>query len=383
MAGRISEYIPTTKITDTDLMDISVVDAGSASGYVTRRTTVSELINFHPSIYTDNGTLVGDRTVFQDDNTIYFNGGDFGLDSLNDGFKYEDLTKRVGIGTDTPLASTHIKGQSGDELLLLQDSLGFNRMIVNENGNRGVGIGTNATVLAGFGSWSRSAGNSVGHAFYGYNGTQNTVAIQHVGDQPNPIALNVGFQGGHNGKATSIKATTFPTSLTTEAIGFEGLSRNGSSKSIGIRGVASAGGNIPSLLYSCGVEGFCSSGLDNKHLGGFFHSVNSGSVLYTKENIGIDAIGESNKFNQPLSSNITKGGNFRTLTTSGLGDSTNISICSPLSNNDGVVVFGQDNRQGDAILQTTGGVRMQGLPTSAAGLLAGELWNDAGTLKIA
>jgi hypothetical protein len=33
-------------------------------------------------------------------------------------------------------------------------------------------------------------------------------------------------------------------------------------------------------------------------------------------------------------------------------------------------------------LHVSGTVRLQGLPTSATGLSAGDIWNDSGTLKI-
>ena len=122
MAGRISEYLTLSKVLGTELVDVSAVDAGSPTGYTTFKTTVQDLADFNPSIYSTNSDLTGNRTVNQDGNYLVFNNGDFGLDEDNQGFFYEDLTKRIGIGTNTPSSSLHIKGQSGDDLLTIEDS---------------------------------------------------------------------------------------------------------------------------------------------------------------------------------------------------------------------------------------------------------------------
>ena len=379
MAGRISEYIPTTKITDTDLMDISVVDAGSASGYVTRKTTVSELINFHPSIYTDNGTLVGDRTVFQDDNTIYFNGGDFGLDYLNDGFKYEDLTKRVGIGTDTPLASTHIKGQPSDDILLLESSIGNRWVLVNADGQIGTGVGTNANIFPDFGQYHVQSGFNYGVGFYPTNCTVAGVTVQMKGTTDKGLTIQT--QGGKTGSVFGLESTISSTG-NTEATAVNGLAKNGSVTCTGVLGKFNGGGSILPSEHGVGVEGFAESNLDAKQIGVRARTLfNASPLIYTKDQIGIEASSGGIKSNNLTTSNVIAGKFYITASTNTTGDK--ISILSPLSDNDGVVVFGQDTRQGDAILQTTGGVRMQSLPTSAVGLLSGELWNDAGTLKIA
>ena len=80
------------------------------------------LADFNPSIYTADSDLLSNRIVNQDGKTLFFNEGDFGIDSINKGFIYEDLTRRIGIGTDSPDSSIHIKGQSGDDLLHIEDS---------------------------------------------------------------------------------------------------------------------------------------------------------------------------------------------------------------------------------------------------------------------
>jgi len=135
MAGRISEYLTLSgKITGTELVDVSAVDAGSPTGYSTRKTTVADLAGFNPTIYTADSTIVnGNRTVDQDSYQLSFNNGDFGIDAVNQGFFYEDLTRRIGIGTNTPSSSLHIKGQSGDDLFILEDSTGDEKLKIDSN----------------------------------------------------------------------------------------------------------------------------------------------------------------------------------------------------------------------------------------------------------
>ena len=45
-----------------------------------------------------------------------------------------------------------------------------------------------------------------------------------------------------------------------------------------------------------------------------------------------------------------------------------------------ILISGSFNNSGS--LNNSGSIRFNGLPTSAAGLVAGDIWNDSGTLKI-
>jgi len=133
MAGRISEYIDAPKLVGTELMDLSVVDGGSPSGYVTRKVTIDDFLTDFPNLYSNSGTLGGNRTVNQSGNTLYFNSGDWGVDFSNNGIMYDDLTKRVGFGESTQLAKVHIKGGIGDDLFLVEDSVGGDAFFIDDN----------------------------------------------------------------------------------------------------------------------------------------------------------------------------------------------------------------------------------------------------------
>ena len=91
MAGRISEYLTLSKVLGTELVDLSAVDAASPTGYTTLKTTVQDLADFNPSIYTASAELTGDRTVSQLTHKMFFDGGDFGLDFVNKGFYYDKV----------------------------------------------------------------------------------------------------------------------------------------------------------------------------------------------------------------------------------------------------------------------------------------------------
>ena len=136
MAGRISEYIFAGKLNGTELMDISVPDGGAPSGYVTRKVLINSFNGEFPSIYSGNDVINSPRTVDQDGNVLNFNNGDFNIDSGNFGIVYDFLTKRVGIGEGTPLASVHIKGQSGDDLFFVENSIGSDAFLIDSVGNQ-------------------------------------------------------------------------------------------------------------------------------------------------------------------------------------------------------------------------------------------------------
>ena len=375
MAGRISEYLDAGKLTGDELVDFSVVDAGSPTGYSTRKKTLADVAGFNPTLYSASSDLLGNRTVNQDGNTLFFNDGDFGLDFGNDGFIYEDLTRRVGIGTDTPLASTHIKGQSGDDLLLIENSLGNDRLIISENGQIATGSGTNAVGSSTFGQTHRSTGFDYGFGFYPTNSTTAGFTVQMTGTTKTGLLIqNQGDQTGVNYALNSrLNSTSASQNIT-----INGQSEDGSQINIGVRGSVTNNTNSGSIINT-GVYGLNSPRMNYTGHGGLFESSeNNPSLVYTN----IDFIGVEGKG--------LGGANVGNTGTRSIGgifiaerSQEDIALLVPSTDNDGVVCFGQDNRQGDSILQTTGGVRMQGLPTSSAGLATGELYNDAGTLKIA
>jgi len=384
MAGRISEYLTTPKIELTDLMDLSVVDGGSPSGYVTRKTDVNEFLNFHPSLYTDSGTLLSNRTVDQDGNNIYFSGGDFGLDFINDGFKYEDLTKRIGIGNNTPLASVHIQGQSGDDLFLVENSVGNDRFKITEDGQIGTGSGTNAsTAVATFGQWHQSRDFATGFAYYGSTNTSTVVNVQHTGSGLNRTCLSTSFQGSPTGTATGISASSIAVAPAIN-IGLSGNCRNGVTQAVAVDGLISGGGSVNPSQYATGIRGRTTPNLDTTVFGGFFSSSQTGFTgVYTKETVGVQGVATENTISNNSTAKVI-GGKFFTSTSGGGATLTkHMAINVPSTGNDGVVVFGKDVADGDSVLQTDGKIRFENLPIASAGLLSGELWNDAGTLKIA
>lgn len=375
--GRISEYLAVAKLNDTDLMDVSQVDGGALSGYVTRKTTISQFISSYPSIYYGDGDLLGNRTVDHNGNFLHFNNGDFEVDSVNSGIVYDNLTKLTGFGAAIPSAKVHIKGGIDDNLLLMENSLGNDRFIQNKDGQIGTGAGANASIQAAFGQYNVANGYGFGFGYYPTNCTTAGVTVQMLGTTD--VGLSIATQGGKTGTVTGASAAVISTGNII-ANGFYGNSRDASTISRGVFGQFGGGASIVPSNYGAGIEGRADSNVDAEQYGG--HGIaqfNNIALLYTEDLIGLKGHAGGNFALGTTTSNII-GGKFSTLSTPTTGDK--IAILVPETDNDGVVVFGSDIVNGDAILQTTGKVSMFSLPTSITGLSAGDLWNNAGVINI-
>ena len=139
------------------------------------------------------------------------------------------------------------------------------------------------------------------------------------------------------------------------------------------------GGLLLHLYTQQDYEGLSNNNLDCNQFGVVGKAqFNNIGLDYSNDLIGVFGAASGNNSGASTSSNIIGGSRINNNL-----QEIKLALLVPSTDNDGVICFGQDNRQGNSILQTTGGVRMQGLPTSSAGLATGELYNDAGTLKIA
>lgn len=379
MAGRISEYIAAGKLNGTELMDLSVVDAGAASGYVTRKVTVDSFINDFPSLYSASGQLSGNRTIDQNGNSCYFSGGDWGVDFGNKGIIYDDLTKKVGFGEGTPLAKIHVKGGVGDNLALFENSIGNDRFIMDEDGKIGTGTNINASISASYGQNHQSSGDSYGFSFSGTNNALSAVYVQPKGSTKWGIyATNQGTYAGDDAVMLYGRGIS---NLTTKNHGVRGYVRNGSVSCIGVDGAVIGGATVESSLYVAGVRGVSAT---DKHVNGYgaFFKSSQTAMLYTKDVIGVISEAEENNISN-LSTGKVIGALFKTTTSGGgSGLVQHMAINVPATDNDGVTVLGMDTATNDSTLQTSGKISMFNLPTSPAGLAAGDLWNNAGFINI-
>ena len=137
MAGKISEYIEVVvALKGDELLDISEVNGAAPTGFDTRSTTLNNIKAFMaPSFYEIDDILLANRTVDQDGKFLIFdNGTFFQIDDLNDGFLYDFVTKRVGIGEDVPLAKLHVRGNSSEDIVSFKGALGTDHFIMDQDG---------------------------------------------------------------------------------------------------------------------------------------------------------------------------------------------------------------------------------------------------------
>ncbi len=111
MAGKITDYTPLTTLSDGDLSDwsnfdeVSAYDSRSVS-WADLKTNIQNQITFD-NIYTQDGTLTGNRIVSMGVNDLTF--GSTGDSNL---LKFETTNDRIGIGTATPTEKLEVIGNA-------------------------------------------------------------------------------------------------------------------------------------------------------------------------------------------------------------------------------------------------------------------------------
>ena len=152
MAGKITDYTPLTTLSDGDLSDwsnfdeVSAYDSRSVS-WADLKTNIQNQITFD-NIYTQDGTLTGNRIVSMGVNDLTF--GSTGDSNL---LKFETTNDRIGIGTATPAEKLTVAGnilQTG-----ATNTTALNNATLTANGFFGVRSGSasgSATVFEGFNS---------------------------------------------------------------------------------------------------------------------------------------------------------------------------------------------------------------------------------------
>ena len=150
MAGKITDYTPLTTLSDGDLSDwsnfdeVSAYDSRSVS-WADLKTNIQNQITFD-NIYTQDGTLTGNRIVSMGVNDLTF--GSTGDSNL---LKFETTNDRIGIGTGTPTEKLDVVGNVQLD--------GF--LYVNKN-NGGVNLGGNTAFskqLVMQSDWTYNHGN--------------------------------------------------------------------------------------------------------------------------------------------------------------------------------------------------------------------------------
>ncbi len=312
-------------------------------------------------------------------------GGTTGVEAMRIG----GTTQNVSIGSTTITGQRFLvrgEGSTSATTLVRFESLdNSDRFIQNDEGQIGTGVNINGYINSGLGQFHQSNGYGIGYGFYGLGACTTTLSVQHKGTNANPIALDIAFQSNSTGFVIGGRALSWSNASTTN-IGFQGSARNASQYSIGVEGVNAGGATVESSGYVAGVRGSSNSNLHVTSYGGHFTSGQATSTTYTKDIHGIYGSARENDLSNSSTGRVI-GGKFLT-TTSGGGTSINkhMAINVPFNGNDGVVVFGADDANGNSMLQVTGDIQTFG---SANGLIVEDrtdtnryrIYTEAGVLK--
>jgi len=261
----------------------------------------------------------------------FSNGSAFASDATN--LFWDDTNNRLGIGTNTPNSLLNVIGTGGvsgirvntsgaDSWMPFSDGNWYvrsNGVIINDNNTAGVSIGTNSP-------------NTARLMVKGSGSTSATTSLL-VQNSGGTAALTITDSGLSTFTGT-VRNTTGPM----EALSFanQGAPFNFSTASI---------------YNITGTAPVVTSGQRDGFLGQFTFAPTSGTAVLNVMNASptINQTGGANGITRGLYINptLTAAADFRAIQTTA-----------------GKIIFG-------------------GLPTSSAGLVSGQLWNDAGTLKIA
>ena len=300
---------------------VDVSDTPPASGN-TKRISINNLLACSPSATLASATITGNLTV--DTNTLF-------VDAAND---------RVGMGTLTPVAKLIVRDGANRNLLVASDA--------SHLGSAGIAIGSFTDNAADWAPLSLVAKTSIA---FGLNGSTAMTL--------NATGLGVGDAPATNSRLTigSTNATGFQYALRTTGI-TTGRSQiylvNTSGDLVaGIEGSTAGASVTGSAAYSA----YIGTATSNP-----FYLVTGGTVRATVDSSGNVGIGVTPSYK--LDTQVAGGADRSILRAAVTGVSGGFNV-----------------NWNHATLKTR--VIIENIPTSAAGLAAGTLWNDAGTIKIA
>jgi prepilin-type processing-associated H-X9-DG protein len=395
---KISEYPAKTVFNDGDLYDVSTYDGVSA--YTSEKLTFAQLkaelnsvLNFvSDNLYTANGTLLGNRTVTQGgfDLRIEAGSNDFYVNGATANTLFVDgSASRVGIGTATPSETLQVLGNAQVDgtfrvnhatsgYALIQDNSNIRFELNADNhlewipsAGQPLTITSNTATQTGFKA-VRSANNievlcrstlprissNTGIEHYNagsltmYTSNVNTVGFGTVGDLTSRIHVN--------GNAR-VDGFSFINRASQSGASSLSVNGGGSTRSTQSAWLNNGSGSFAWICY----DDFSVWNRGSLSIGGS-QQPNNNSGVYINTNDFINGV------NVQISNTTADayGGVFN-------------ATSSNANDNIGILAQATNSGAGDAFaLKTSGKVNMASLPTSSAGLSAGDLWNDAGTLKI-
>jgi hypothetical protein len=288
------------------------------------------------------------------------------------GFTWDNVNKRLGVGTSTPTARLHVQAPGA-----LSTDIGF--LVTNSTGTlaiiRAQGDGS---VFVGLGAGNVNTGAF--NSFFGINaGRNNTTGENNTANGFSALLFNT---TGNNNTANGVNALgKNTTGNNNTAIGLFALFANTTGGTNTANGV---------------------SALESNTTGGSNTGIGANALVFNTTGNNNTAIGLSAlQSNTTGSSNTANGFNAGRFIADGTTANTITNNCvflgvdtkAQANNQTNQIVIGFNaigNGSNTVTLGNTsiiktilrGTLNAANLPTSATGLVAGDIWNDAGTLKI-
>jgi len=241
-----------------------------------------------------------------------------------------------------------------------------------QNVNVGIGTTTPTEKLEVVGNIKASLGGNISTS-----GNSTSTQLVVGGNSSNAIKSRItGNVGTGSGQASGLFLDALPNSGTTSyyqinssvstlepatLVSVYGSARNGSSVTNGVQGVVSGGMGQASSNFTAGVRGANNANLGSTHYGGYF--TNNTNV------IGATAYGVRGTVST-VAANQTRYGGYFSVTGSGTG-AQSIGLYATAT-----------GAATNYAIKSDGNINMTNLPTSSAGLSAGDLWNNAGVINI-
>lgn len=251
---------------------------------------------------------------------------------------------KLGVGIASPTATIHAKGADAvatNKSLIVQNSAGVDALYVMNDGAVAFGYNDNASGTYYF--WNRAGSVS----------TNDNVYIEGTNCR-NGLTINNGYKSADEGRALNIIQSN---AAGRTAYGVYASVINGGTNSYGVYlDVRAGSSNTKGVeMYVFQASGGSQYGLD------IYVGQYSGTSYGVKVN------------NYSTSNSSTTYGVHSSLT----GKGTPVSVTQVAG------YFKATGGNTDYALQTDGKVSMANLPTSAAGLSTGDLWNNGGVINIA
>ena len=325
-------------------------DFGTSKTTLFNQTTINSTLLQYDAQLTVRGanTLAGTTN-----NVALFAGGNSGLGGL---YAYNDGGVSVGNRKTNTITKFEVFGSGATSATVtarFNDSGSVPHYLLRDDGVSAFGAGISASFGFNGGIIQRTQGFSYGTFIVGVSNSTAAMIATPYGT----TRWGAYFLVDNNNTFASQSVGAYARNISTTGSdhrGFVGDARNGTSTSIGVTGESIQGATVASSQYVAGVLGRSLSNLDNRQYAGIFNAAyNDATTTYTKDLVGVYGYAIATTGDAGSTGDVY-GGWFEARRTTGTGET--IALYVPSTNNDGVIVLGNDT----PIANTWLSVRSQG-----------------------